>query len=41
MNFQAHYGTRQPPEYNIGMLDVPVSAFWSKNDWLAAEIVRY
>jgi lysosomal acid lipase/cholesteryl ester hydrolase len=29
------YGQVDPPHYDIGLVDVPVSLYWSDNDWLA------
>ena len=28
------YGQPDPPEYSVNKVDVPVSTYWGKNDWL-------
>eukprot|EP00095_Tigriopus_kingsejongensis_P005003 maker-scaffold139_size317827-snap-gene-0.14 protein:Tk05003 transcript:maker-scaffold139_size317827-snap-gene-0.14-mRNA-1 annotation:"lipase 3" len=29
------YGTEQPPPYQLELMNVPISLYWSQNDWLA------
>ncbi len=34
-----HYGVSYPPEYYPANTNIPVSIYWSQNDWLAVPTV--
>ena len=38
-----HYGQEMPPEFRVEALTIPVSSYWSQNDWLAQpqDVLRY